>query len=181
MINLIQKLADCDEIFFSGWVLAKLELKLEAKASSYFNNLLINRKNMAVFEVCGFDEKNQIKEYLKTWLILPKKNIVKPDTMSNNDRIKSKHLIKQYFVKSDIDKYIALSGDKNIIHQKENPIVPGLCMLWQLQKDLCLTQINWKVVFEKPVFVDEEIEIAICKDKIEAYVNNQRVYYIEFH
>lgn len=181
MINLIQKLADCDEAFFAGWVLAKLELKLEAKANNYFNNLLINRKHMAVFEVCGFDEKKQIKEYLKAWLILPRTRLVKQDNISNNSRMRSQQLIEQCFTKSDIDKYIALSGDENIIHQNENPIVPGLCMLWQLQKDLHLTQINWKVVFERPVFVDEVIEIAICKDKIEAYVNNQRVYYIEIH
>lgn len=44
MIKLIQKLADCDNSFFGGWLLARAEIHIRKDVDLFSNNLLLHKK-----------------------------------------------------------------------------------------------------------------------------------------
>lgn len=177
MLKLIQTLADCDNSFFTGWILARAEIKISHTASIFNNELLVHKPRKAIMRVIGKDTQNNIQQELTTLLLLPKQEITKKP---NNTTVEpqGKLILKHQFTNEEIYNYILLSGDKNIIHQTKNPIVPGLYMALLLQTILKLTKLHWQISFLKPVFANDIIYIYQKDNKFMAYVDNQNVFNI---
>ena len=176
MIQLIQNLAKCDEKFFSGWILAHARIVLDGKAVFYSNKLLSAAERRAVFSVTGTDENNITRQSLKVLLLLPKATTGK---ISSKAEIKGSLLDMQKFSVRQINEYIALSGDKNIIHQRVRPIVPGLMMVLYLYDFFC-SQSDWDIRFLNPVYADDEVFFYRQNNGVNAYVNNKLVLTIKF-
>lgn len=98
MIKLIQKLADCDNSFFGGWLLARVEIHIRKDVDLFSNNLLLHKKNKAIMQVLGSDNTGKIQQELKTLLLLPKRAIVK----SSNEK-------EDEFSKELMDKIVFMS------------------------------------------------------------------------
>ena len=176
MIKLIQNLAKCDEKFFSGWILAHARISLQGKAVFYNNNLLSATKQRAVFSVTGTDENNAVRQSLKVLLLLPK---TVQNTVSRKSEILGSFFGRKKFSTKQINDYIVLSGDKNIIHQGENPIVPGLMMVLYLYEKF-KDQTKWDIRFLYPVHTDDEVFFYQQNTTINAYVNDVLVFTIKF-
>lgn len=72
MIKLIRNLANCDEKFFSGWILAHAQIILQGEAEFFSNNLLNATNRKAVFKVEGRDKDGDVRQSLKVLLVMPK-------------------------------------------------------------------------------------------------------------
>lgn len=176
MIKLIQTLSNCDKSFFSGWILAHAKILLQDKAIHYNNNLINATKQRASFLVTGTDKNNAVQQSLKVLLLLPK---TKANTISQKTEKIGSYLFKQKFSTAQINDYINLSGDKNIIHQGENPIVPGLMMVLYLYEKF-KDQTKWDIRFLYPVHADEKVFFYQQDTTINAYVNDVLVFTIKF-
>lgn len=182
MIKLIQKLADCDNSFFDGWLLARVEIHIRKDVDLFSNNLLLHKKNKAIMQVLGSDNTGKIQQELKTLLLLPKRAIVKSSNEKEDEfskELMDKNCIYEHcFNDDEIKKYVELSGDKNIIHQTKNPIVPGLLMALSLQNFLKLEMLHWQIDFLAPVFSEDVLRVYAVEDKLKAYVNGKNVFNI---
>lgn len=177
MIELIQNLAKCDEKFFSGWILARVQIILNQNAVVFSNKLISATRRKAIFKVKGVDEKNIVQQSLKVLLLLPKTNIVQSAKKTTKIGLLFN---KQKFDIMKINEYVALSGDKNIIHKGEKPIVPGLLMILYLHK-FFKTQMYWNVKFICPVYADDEVCFYQKDTIVNAYVNERLVFTINFN
>ena len=182
MIKLIQKLADCDNSFFGGWLLSRAEIHIRKDVDLFSNNLLLHKKNKAIMQVLGSDNTGKIQQELKTLLLLPKRAIVKSSNEKEDEfskELMDKNCIYEHcFNDDEIKKYVELSGDKNIIHQTKNPIVPGLLMALSLQNFLKLEMLHWQIDFLAPVFSEDVLRVYAVEDKLKAYVNGKNVFNI---
>lgn len=176
MIKLIQNLAKCDEKFFSGWILAHARISLQGEAVFYNNNLLSATKQRAVFSVTGSDENNAVRQSLKVLLLLPK---TVQNTVSRKSEILGSFFGRKKFSTKQINDYIVLSGDKNIIHQGAEPIVPGLMMVLYLY-NFFPAQTNWDIRFLRPVYADDEVSFYRQGNIVNAYANDTLVFTIKF-
>lgn len=113
---------------------------------------------------------------MKVLLLLPKATTGK---ISSKAEIKGSLLDMQKFSVRQINEYIALSGDKNIIHQRVRPIVPGLMMVLYLY-DFFRSQSDWDIRFLNPVYADDEVFFYRQDNGVNAYVNNKLVLTIKF-
>ena len=75
MIKLIRNLANCDEKFFSGWILAHAQIILQGEAEFFSNNLLNATNRKAVFKVEGRDKDGDVRQSLKVLLVM--RNLLK--------------------------------------------------------------------------------------------------------
>lgn len=125
--------------------------------------------------VSGFDEAQKLTQSLKVLLLLPEKKLAKSAKTSANN-IEGNFLLAHRFSKQEIADYILLSGDENIIHQVQNPIVPGLCMIYFLQRMLHRHFLHWQIAFVAPVYAGEEVAFIHKDNFILAYVANELVF-----
>lgn len=177
MLKLIQTLSQCDNLFFTGWILARAEIQILNKASIFNNKLLVHRPTKSIMQVIGKDTHDNINQKLTVLLLLPKQTITNKDTKNIVNPLGTL-ILKHQFTIEEIHNYISLSGDRNIIHQIKNPIVPGLYMLLLLQSVLKLTTLHWQVTFINPVFANDILYVYRQNNKIMAYVNAQNVFNI---
>lgn len=185
MLGLIQKLADCDERFFGGWVLACVEIAVDGAADEYINASVSEKGRKAVIEVQGRSGGVGCQR-LRTLLLLPRHSLAAkaagasiPPAEDNSDGLKAD--IRHVFTQAEIDDYTALSGDDNIIHKAGavRAVVPGLCMAYFLQRELNLKQLHWVVSFLSPVFAGEEVCFYRESSCIKAYACGRLVFKIE--
>ena len=83
------------------------------------------------------------------------------------------------FTAQEIADYVAYTGDENIIHKGEHPIVPGLCMAAWLERELQLTELDWKLSFLSPVYAGDELRVYDDGEKLAAYVGAANVFVIK--
>ncbi len=185
MLGLIRGLADCDERFFAGWVLARAEIAMDGAADEYINTVVVQKPRKVVMEVQGRHGKI-ICQRLRTLLLLPRDNLAE----GNKKRILDSTLGKvmppsdfhHKFTQEEIDDYTALSGDDNIIHKAGiagRVIVPGLCMVYFLQRKLKLKELHWTVSFLSPVFAGDDVYFYKKDNYIHAYADSKSVFKIE--
>ncbi len=179
MIELAQELANCDEKFFDGWVLGRAEIQIKDKyvaPINFQNEVLLCKNRKAVIKVTGCDDNGKLQEFLKVFLILPEHELKTkaPVSEKNTGAVLTSHT----FTVQEIDGYTDLSGDKNIIHKNRNPIVPGLCMAWYLQKFLNLDNLHWKVTWLSPVYADDCVNFYRENKMIKAYVGTVNVFVV---
>ena len=79
----------------------------------------------------------------------------------------------------EVRDYVAYTGDENIIHQGEHPIVPGLCMAAWLQQALQLTELDWRISFLAPVYTGDKLVVYAGEQELAAYVDGFKVFSIK--
>ena len=84
-------------------------------------------------------------------------------------------IVSHAFSREEIWRYIVQSGDTNPIHQGMHPIVPGLCMVWYLQRVLAISALHWKASFHAPVYAGDVWTIVQDAKQMVGYVNKKRV------
>lgn len=163
---------------FDGWMIAKAEFKIIEQPEDTYTTSNEKLDHLPVV-------KNEIiKQYKKYSVILASMvykgigysvimHLIKPAGI-NFGRITetlspyaggSVYLFSSEYSKLCIKKFTECTGDNNYIHQAEKPVVPGFLMFEDvLKKVFYINNIypgleSFKMVFKKPVFADEIINI----------------------
>ena len=117
-----------------------------------------------------------VKE-LRVFLVLPKAKLgSKPAT---KEEPTGELVLEHSFTVQEGAEYVAYTGDENIIHQGEHPIVPGLCMAAWLQQALRLTELDWRISYLRPVYAGDELKVYSSEQELAAYVQGFKVFSIK--
>lgn len=177
MLELAHKLADSDAKFFGGWVLAGAEAHIHGLASKLQNNVLLAKERKAMIQVLGTAADGAMAKELRVFLVLPKQKLgakaVVPAEPAGE--LAAAHS----FTPEEIAQYVAYTGDENIIHKGEHPIVPGLCMAAWLQKALQLVELDWRISFLSPVYAGDELRVYAKDGVLSGYVGAANVFVIK--
>lgn len=178
MLELARGLADCDESFFGGWIIAGMEVHLHGASQRLENRTLLAKKRKCIMQVVGTDAAGRQVKELCTFLVLPASvgSAAKREPVEPTGELLAEHC----FSVQEVRDYVAFTGDRNIIHEGEHPIVPGLCMASWLQGELGLTELDWRISFLAPVYTDEELRVFREEKQLVAYVGGARVFSIKY-
>lgn len=176
MLELAQKLADCDNSFFGGWILAGTDITIAGNVVRLENKLLLHKARRSIYQVQGFDSRGAVAKELRAVLVLPEAGA---GPSLREEEPAGKLIYSHAFTVEEIGEYIALTGDQNIIHQGEHPIVPGICMAWYLQKSLGLKALNWSLRYQGPVYAGDELAVYAAEGAYQAYVGKIPVFKIK--
>lgn len=181
MLKLIQELANCDEKFFRGWLLVKADLQILGAAHKFTHKILWQRQHKCLMLVEGFNHYGKRMQSLQVLLLLMPPNLATANLQINDALIYTlPHIILEHiFTKREINDYILLSGDKNIIHRGKTPIVPGLCMVYFLTQNLHQDTLHWQIRFNAKVYAEDKIIFTKEKNYFKAYVNDKLVFTIK--
>lgn len=180
MLELAHKLADSDRKFFGGWVLAGVEAHIHGQATQLVNNVLLAKERKSIIQVLGTvstpEGKRMVKE-LRVFLVLPKAKLgSKP---AAQEEPTGELVLEHSFTVQEVADYVAYTGDENIIHQGEHPIVPGLCMAAWLQQALQLQELDWRISYLRPVYAGDELKVYSREQELAAYVQGFKVFSIK--
>lgn len=177
MLELAHKLADSDAKFFGGWVLAGVEAHIHGVADELANTVLLAKERKSIIQVLGTAADGSVAKELRVFLVLPKRKLgnkaVEPQMPAGE--LVCEHI----FTTQEIADYVAFTGDENIIHKGEHPVVPGLCMAAWLQKTLKLQQLDWRISFLAPVYAGDKLRIYRNDNVLSGYVEATNVFVIK--
>lgn len=180
MLELAHKLADSDTKFFGGWVLAGVEAHIHGQAVKLENRMLLEKERKCIIQVRGTtlaDSVERLVKELRVFLVLPK-NKLGTKTIEL-EAPTGKLLVEHVFTVQEVRDYVAYTGDENIIHQGEHPIVPGLCMAAWLQQALQKQELDWRISFLAPVYTGDELRVYATEQELAAYVGTTKVFLIK--
>ena len=180
MLELAHKLADSDRKFFGGWVLAGVEAHIHGQATQLVNNVLLAKERKSIIQVLGTvstpEGERMVKE-LRVFLVLPKAKLgSKP---AAQEEPTGELVLEHSFTVLEVADYVAYTGDENIIHQGEHPIVPGLCMADWLQQALQLQELDWRISYLRPVYAGDELKVYSSEQELAAYVQGFKAFSIK--
>ena len=180
MLELAHKLADSDRKFFGGWVLAGVEAHIHGQATQLVNNVLLAKERKSIIQVLGTvstpEGERMVKE-LRVFLVLPKAKLgSKP---AAKEEPTGELVLEHSFTVLEGADYVAYTGDENIIHQGEHPIVPGLCMAAWLQQALQLQELDWRISYLRPVYAGDELKVYSSEQELAAYVQGFKAFSIK--
>ena len=180
MLELAHKLADSDRKFFGGWVLAGVEAHIHVQATQLVNNVLLAKERKSIIQVLGTvstpEGERMVKE-LRVFLVLPKAKLgSKP---AAKEEPTGELVLEHSFTVLEVADYVAYTGDENIIHQGEHPIVPGLCMAAWLQQALQLQELDWRISYLRPVYAGDELKVYSSEQELAAYVQGFKAFSIK--
>ena len=180
MLELAHKLADSDRKFFGGWVLAGVEAHIHGQATQLVKYVLLAKERKSIIQVLGTvstpEGERMVKE-LRVFLVLPKAKLgSKPAT---KEEPTGELVLEHSFTVQEVADYVAYTGDENIIHQGEHPIVPGLCMAAWLQQALQKQELDWRISFLAPVYTGDELRVYATEQELAAYVGTTKVFLIK--
>ena len=117
-----------------------------------------------------------VKE-LRVFLVLPKAKLgSKP---AAQEEPTGELVLEHSFTVLEVADYVAYTGDENIIHQGEHPIVPGLCMAAWLQQALQLQELDWRISYLRPVYAGDELKVYSREQELAAYVQGFKAFSIK--
>lgn len=180
MLELAHKLADSDRKFFGGWVLAGVEAHIHGQATQLVNNVLLAKERKSIIQVLGTvstPEGERMVKKLRVFLVLPKAKLgSKP---AAKEEPTGELVLEHSFTVQEVADYVAYTGDENIIHQGEHPIVPGLCMAAWLQQALQLQELDWRISYLRPVYAGDELKVYSSEQELAAYVQGFKAFSIK--
>ena len=201
MLELAHKLADNDTKFFGGWVLAGVEVHIHGTATQLENKTLLAKERKSMLQVVGTAADGSIAKELRVFLVLPKRQLdstqsaavkaateqapsAKPHSEAKESNAHANAhagtlLAEHVFTVDEVRNYVAFTGDENIIHKGEHPIVPGLCMTAWLQSALAARELDWRVSFLAPVFTGDTLCVYQNGAELQAYVGSSNVFTIK--
>ena len=81
--------------------------------------------------------------------------------------------------KDEINAYLDAVNDTNSIHRGDNPVVPGLCMVERLWRELDKPMpLNWDVKFKMPAFAGETIDVYKNGQALDGYCGGRELFSI---
>ncbi len=176
MLELAHKLADSDEKFFGGWVLAGAEIHIHGRAQQLQNTTLLAKERRSIIQVLGTNAAGEPVKELRVFLVLPKKAAAEQTAaVLPHGTSAARHI----FTLAEIQDYVAYTGDENIIHKGNHPIVPGLCMAAWLQKELQLDELDWRISFLAPVYAGDELAVYNAGQELHAYAGTALAFIIK--
>lgn len=175
MLELARELALFDQKYFCGWIIAGLEAHVHGSCERFEKARLAEKAHSCVLEVRGYTGARQCKS-LRVMLVLPKNGA---HATAPAVRHEGHPLTSHTFTRQDIDGYIACVGDENIIHKGEHAIVPGLCLLAWLQRELALPELDWRARFLAPVRAGDKVDFYQEPELCRAFVGSQPVFEIK--
>lgn len=178
MLELAKKLADCDAKFFGGWVLAGAEAEINGPAVRFDNKTLLSKERRCIIEVHGTTAFGTLTKRLRVWLVLPKDG-GKAAAKAAGAAPCGKCVWSHAFTAEEVREYVACTGDRNIIHAGSHPIVPGLCMLAQMQRDLGAEKLCWRAAFVSPVYAGDALEAYACGSVLQVFCGGRLAFYIK--
>lgn len=178
MLRLARKLAECDQDYFSGWVMAGLDIKIEGCASDHQLEIAALKAKQAIIEVKGLDRDGGTVQVMRVIL-------VKPDKLSSK-KVQAAFLhgtsfAEHKFTVNEIQEYLSYTGDQNRIHRCPLPVVPGIMMIDWIFKHLKLNRVKCRVKFLQPVFSGEQVCFYKEQHRVGAYVQDKTVLSINFN
>ncbi|MDO4922024.1 MAG: hypothetical protein Q4E64_09420 [Phascolarctobacterium sp.] len=178
MLELAHKLADSDAEFFGGWVLAGAEAHIHGHADILTNKELLRKERKCIIQVLGEAQSGGAVKELRVFLLLPKQGLGSkaPAQEQPQGVLAAEHC----FTVEEIGAYVAFTGDENIIHQGDHPVVPGLCMAAWLQRALQLRELDWRISFLSPVYAGDALKVYRIENELRAYVGAAKVFVIKF-
>lgn len=176
MLNLARELANCDSSFYGGWIMAGIEVHIKGNAARLENKLLLHKARKAIFEVKGTTAFGSEVQRMRVFLVLPQDGEA---AKTQDVEFPGKLLLQHVFTKAEVDAYVAYTGDENIVHKGEKPLVPGLCMAAYLQEALGLQQLDWRIAFKAPVYAGQELAVYAKEGQITAYVEDRVAFVIK--
>ena len=180
MLELAHKLADSDRKFFGGWVLAGVEAHIHGQATQLVNNVLLAKERKSIIQVLGTvstpEGERMVKE-LRVFLVLPKAKLGSKPAVQEEPT--GELVLEHSFTVQEVADYVAYTGDENIIHQGEHPIVPGLCMAAWLQQALQLQELDWRISYLRPVYAGDELKVYSREQELAAYVQGFKAFSIK--
>ena len=178
MLELAHKLADSDAEFFCGWVLAGAEAHIHGHADVLTNKELLRKERKCIIQVLGETRSGGAAKELRVFLLLPKQRLGSKEPLPEQPQgeLAAEHC----FTVEEIGAYVAFTGDENIIHQGDHPVVPGLCMAAWLQRALRLQELDWRISFLSPVYAGDELKVYRTANELLAYVGAAKVFVIKF-
>lgn len=180
MLELAHKLADCDPKYFTGgWVLAGVEAHVHGAAARLENITILEKERRTVLEVLGTTAFGTKVKSMRVFMVKPKEITAEADNNFQVD-FPGKLLVEHIFTKAEIDAYVAYTGDENIIHKGEHPIVPGICMACFLQDFMGLRELDWRIAFKAPVYADDKLVVYVKENQLTAYVNERVAFLIKY-
>lgn len=79
--------------------------------------------------------------------------------------------------KPEINIYLDAVDDTNSIHRGENPVVPGLCMIEHLWRELGRPlPLDWDVKFKMPAFAGEKIDVYENGKSLDGYCGGRELF-----
>lgn len=178
MLNLAKKLSDCDAKYFTGWIIAGLEVMLKGEAQHFENSVPLAKARRCVHEARGYDKAGNLVQSLRLFLVLPAKDqqvMVGP----LEELPPGQPVYVHRFNNQEIEEYVSVTGDENIIHKGQKPLVPGICMLCGLQKQLGLSELKWRVSFLAPVYAGQQLEVYETVGGLAAYADRHKVFVVK--
>ena len=153
-----------------------MEAHIHGLATELENRVLLTKERKCIIQVLGTDQQQVVKE-LKVFLVLPKQQLGSKAKVAEVPT--GKMLVKHVFSVQEVRDYVAYTGDENIIHQGEHPVIPGLCMAAWLQQALRLTELDWRISFLAPVYAGDELAVYAAEQELAAYVGSFKVFAIK--
>ena len=175
MLELAKQLALFDQKYFSGWIIAGLDVHVHGKCKRFEMERLSEKVRSCVLEVRGYSDVQQYKS-LRVTLVLPKGGA---HAAARAEAPEGSPLTGHVFTQQDIADYVAYVGDENVIHKGEHAIVPGLCLLAWLQQDLMLSSLDWQVRFLAPVYAGDRVDFYLAPKLCRAFAGSQPVFEIK--
>lgn len=175
MLQLAQKLADCDSSFFGGWILAGVEAHIKGRAVQLQNKILMQKERKCIMEITGTTAFGTKIKSLRVFMVLPQEAGAQEFQVEYPGKLLCKHS----FTVDEIQRYVAYTGDKNVIHQGEHPIVPGLCMAAYLQEVLEAEQLDWRIAFKAPVYAGDELVVYGNEQQLTGFVHTTVAFVIK--
>lgn len=176
ILDLARKLADCDTSFYGGWIMAGADIQIKGNAVQLSNKLLMHKRSTAIFEVKGTTAFGTETQRMRVFLVMPQDGAnTKPEDIEYPGRMFMRHI----FTKSEVDNYVAYTGDENIVHKGEKPLVPGLCMAAYLEQTMGLQQLNWRIAFKSPVYAGDELVVYAKDGQLTAFVGARLAFVVK--
>ena len=157
-----------------------MEAHIHGQATQLENRVLLEKERKCIIQVRGTTlvaGAEQLVKELRVFLVLPKNKLgtktIEPEAPTG------KLLVEHTFTVQEVRDYVAYTGDENIIHQGEHPIVPGLCMAAWLQQALQKQELDWRISFLTPVYTGDELKIYATEQELAAYVGSTKVFLIK--
>lgn len=181
MLELARKLADCDTHEFDGWVLAGAQVRIDGSCTLLENSTLLKKERRCVIQVLGTDAAGGVNKSLQVFLVLPKAGAGKgQEGSAASAAIDGQLLLAHSFTADEVAAYVDYTGDLNVIHSGEHPIVPGLCLAAYVQQKLGKERLDWKISFLAPVYAGDELRVYGQADgQLIGYVGSARVFSIK--
>lgn len=169
MLPLLRGTTQCDQRKFDHWVMASVTICWNNETDLVMTTTEESYKKYVRMTAVGTNGLGQVRQRLQC-LLWPREEGASHGDTVHYDEPTGVLQWKMSFSPADIAHYIKAVGDTNPIHTGESPMVPGLCILWKLQRQLALETLHWRVSFHVPVYAGDWLRVYETDHTLRGYV-----------